>query len=454
MQEPGQILEVVRFLEQLGRPFLFFIAHGATPNLSLATIEKTLVLAPKTCRGFYVAENTSRYPTAKWDEFVDWAEKVLDLCLRYGGKNLIFKEMYDSWALLPSDPAVRDRLLHPRYRGSVVALYATNDAHAPELQFGGMVGLKQTGLVSDWGVSTQDWNWSWSEQGLAQAYSCLCPADVVLRLELQAACLGARWFHIEGGQEYLRRGAAELALPAFRHRDLFHELIRKRFLPPVADVDNLSFSNLIAVRSPTPGLAAARLNGTCLGSPHERPFESWQQGLFGVRDALVSTVPGYFPAYAYGARRYCDSMFPATPYGFVRMVPDCPEAESLLTGRYVLRTDGIAELIHGARIGADAARSRLQHDLERGLDGQWFLAAGVGVYAHRVGNAYRVWLMDPGYLCPEGVRTVLQVRLPEPSLSVRDLISGQPITGVTRRLPMDVPAGGFRLLEVVPGARP
>jgi hypothetical protein len=196
-------------------------------------------------------------------------------------------------------------------------------------------------------------------------------------------------------------------------------------------VDNLSFSNLIAVRSPTPGLAAARLNGTCLGSPHERPFESWQQGLFGVRDALVSTVPGYFPAYAYGARRYCDSMFPATPYGFVRMVPDCPEAESLLTGRYVLRTDGIAELIHGARIGADAARSRLQHDLERGLDGQWFLAAGVGVYAHRVGNAYRVWLMDPGYLCPEGVRTVLQVRLPEPSLSVRDLISGQPITGVT-----------------------
>lgn len=43
-------------------------------------------------------------------------------------------------------------------------------------------------------------------------------------------------------------GAAELSPRAGRHRDLVYELIRKNVLLPVADGDNLSFSDLVLVR--------------------------------------------------------------------------------------------------------------------------------------------------------------------------------------------------------------
>ncbi|MBM4048553.1 MAG: PQQ-like beta-propeller repeat protein, partial [Planctomycetes bacterium] len=85
MIEKDEILRVVKLLEELGRPFLFFADHGCAPNLSLEVIAETLRLAPRTCRGFYVAENTANYPSQKWDEFVDWAMKVMDLCLQHGG---------------------------------------------------------------------------------------------------------------------------------------------------------------------------------------------------------------------------------------------------------------------------------------------------------------------------------------------------------------------------------
>ena len=85
----GLRMQVVRFLEDLGRPFMFFVDHGCSPNLSLDTIEKTLQLAPNTCRGFYVAENTAHYPSPTWDELAEWALQVRDPCRKPGGKKRV-----------------------------------------------------------------------------------------------------------------------------------------------------------------------------------------------------------------------------------------------------------------------------------------------------------------------------------------------------------------------------
>ena len=412
MSEPREILRVVTFLEELGRPFLFFVDHGCAPNLSLDTMEKTLQLAPKTCRGFYVAENTNKYPTRRWDEFVDWAVKVMDLCKKHGNRKMIFKEMYDCWGAVPSDPRVREALLQPKYRDIVVVIYATNNPHAPELQTGGMIGLKQSGLVSGWGISTQHWNWSWAEHGLSHRYMNICPADVILRMELSAACLGARWFHIEGGQIYMTRGEAQLDPRAKRHRDLVYELMRKGILPPVPDADNLSFSNLVIARRHHPLIDEARKENRAVGPPKGRPVGPLGSGFLGVHSTLQSVPDDYFPPYAYGVRRFCDTMFPATPFGYVRIVPDCADVQPFLAGKDVLLTDGCGVFINGKRTNASSARTQVLTRLERGVQHLPFRADGVFLATHRLGDRYRVWLIDPGYMCPCGVETRVIARVP------------------------------------------
>lgn len=447
MSEQKEILEVVRFLEELGRPFLFFVDHGCAPNLSLDSIRKTLELAPATCRGFYVAENTARYPSAKWDEFVVWATKVMDLCLEHGGKKLIFKEMYDAWCALPPDPAVRGTLLQLKYRDVIVAMYATNNPHAPELQIGGMIGLKQSGLISDWGISTQYWNWSWAAHGLCEHFPNICPADVTMRMELSSACLGARWFHIEGGQEYLLRSTGGLDPRATLHRDLVYELIRKGLLP-VADAANLSFSPALIARGHHPATDEAREQGKTLGSPRSRPFTPLRTGFLGVDQAVLTVHPGYLPGYAYGVRRYCDTMVPTTPYGYLRFVPECPETRPFLRGKTVISTDGDQVRLGARELPAEAARPLVSAELAAAAKELPFTASGTSLYTHRVGDGYRVWLLDPGYMAPEGVRARLTIRLSGEGFSATDALTGTALDAADGKIPVDVPPGGFRAVDV------
>jgi len=448
--EQSEILDVARFFERIGRPFMFFADHGCSPNLSLDTIEKTLRLAPKTCRGMYVAENTAHYPSRKWDEFVSWAMKVMDLCRQYGGKQVVFKEMFESWAFLPADPQVRATLLRPEYRDTIVAMYATNNPYAPELQMGGMVGLKQAGLVSDWGISTQYWNWSWGAHRTNQSNWAICPADVILSMELTAACLGGRWFHIEGGQEYLVRGQGELSPRARRHRDLVYELIRKNVLLPVKDEDNLSFSNVVLVRRSQPLVAQLRRDADAarLGPPYSRPLGPLRSGLLGVNDALQTVAPEYFSAYAYGNRRYIQTMAPATPYGFVRIVPECERVRPFLHGKRSVVTDGNDVFVDGKRVKAADARPLIVAALQEEAGKLPVQAAGAAVFTHGVDGAYRAFLLDPGYMCPLGVETRLRMRHSGGTPAARDLLTGNRLPPTERGVPVEIPAGTFRIIQL------
>jgi len=460
MVEQSEILDVVRFLEKLGRPFLFFADHGCSPNLSLDTIEKTLQLAPNTCRGMYVAENTANYPSAKWGEFVAWAMKVMDLCRKYGGKKVVFKEMFDSWAFLPADRAIQNTLLRPEYRDTLVAMYATNNPYAPELQIGGMAGLKHAGLVSDWGISTQYWNWSWGEQTTRQSVPNLCPADVILQIELSTACLGGRWLHIEGGQEYLERSdTVQVSQAAKRHRDLVYELIRKNVLLPVPDQANASFSDVVVARREHPLVGELRSRGDTipqLGPPCSRPVGPLRSGLLGVNHALQTVGPGFFSAYAYGNTRYVQTMAPQTPYGYVRIVPECEATRAFLADKRVIETDGdrvfLRSLgnVQGEPVDAEEAGGSVLQALREEAGKLPVRAPGAAVLAHRLRDGYRVFLLDPGYMCPEGVRTSLEVTgmQGEGEVQARDVLTGERLEVREGKVDVSVPAGAFRVIEV------
>ena len=396
----------------------------------------------------YVAENTSLYPSAKWEEFVRWAMKVIDLCRRYGGKKVVFKEMHDSWTFLASDPQVQATLLRPENRDTVVAMYATNNPCAPELQMGGMIGLKHAGFVGDWGISTQYWNWSWGAHRSGQANWSICPADVILSMELAAGCLGARWFHIEGGQEYLVRGEAALSPRARRHRDLVYELIRKNILLAVSDEDNRSFSNVVVVRRFHPLVDELRASGTWLGTPDRRPVGPLRNGLLGIPHALQTVSPDFLSASAYGHQRCVQTMAPQTPYGCIRIVPDDVRVRPFLAGKEPLVTDGCDVFVAGKRTSAGAAREYVLKALQGGADKLPVRAPGAAVFTHRIGNGYRVFLLDPGYMCPQGVDTRLEIGLPGNAFEVHDLVTGEKLAVEDGRLPIRVPA--FRVIEITP----
>ncbi len=454
MIEQKEILEVVQWLEKLGRPFMFFADHGCSPNLSLDTIEKTFQLAPNTCRGMYVAENTAHYPSQKWDDFVEWAMKVMDLCLKYGGKKMVFKEMFESWAFIPADPKVQATLLQPKYRDVLVAMYATNNPYAPELQLGGMAGLKRAGLISDWGISTQYWNWSWGEQRTAQQNYTICPADVILRMELTSACLGGRWFHVEGGQIYAKRGEGALDPRARRHRGIVYELIRKRVLLPVRDEDNLSYSPVVLVRQCHPEQAQAQGK---IGSPYSRPMGPLRSGLLGVNGALQTVFPGYFPSYAYGSRRYTSTMAPKTPYGFVRIMPDCTRVQAWLHARasgknplVPVLTDGCDVFLDGKRMSAIDAQATIVEALKRGRKQLPFRSQSAAAFVHRIGDGYRVFLLDPGYMNPTGASVSLVAQGQGAHSSAHDVLSGAAVAVQNGALRVHVRPGAFRVIDVRP----
>ena len=452
VDEQSEILKLARFFENLGQPFMFFAAHGCSPYLSLDTVEKTLQLAPKTCRGMYVAENTSQYPTAKWDRFVEWVTAVMDLCRKHGGKKLVFKEMFEDWAFVPSDSVVQSTLLRPEYKDTIVAMYATNNPYAPELQLGGMAGLKQAGLISDWGISTQYWNWSWDAHRTRQDNWAHCPADAILSMELTSACLGGRWFHIEGGQEYLVLGKAELSPRAKRHRDIVYELIRKNILLPIRDEDNLSFSNVVVVRRNHPLVDELRAadDTPSLGPPYGRPLGPLRQGLLGVNDALQTTPPDYLPRYAYGSRRYAQTMAPQTPYGFVRIVPDCARTAPFAAGKRAIETDGCDVFIRGRRVTAADARPAILAALREEAERLPARADGAAVFTHRVGEELRVFILDPGYMCPAGVKAELQPHSSLGPVRAHNLLTGQQLAVTNGRVRVEVSPGAFRVVVLRP----
>ena len=103
-----------------------------------------------------------------------------------------------------------------------------------------------------------------------------------------------------------------------RHRELLYQMMARGLLLPPGPEQLAGLSPVAVAR--TTDLTGGE--GRQIGTPGGRQGTRFREGLLGVRASMQTPPPYYLSVYAYGVPRYLDGLFPATPYGYLQLVPE------------------------------------------------------------------------------------------------------------------------------------
>ena len=436
----GEILKTVQLYESLKIPFYVLVGKQCTFYMHLDTMEMILKAAPLFCRGFIVNEDD--YSRKRiFRRFHEKIEKIMDMLLRHGNKKLIMDEYMDYWAKVPTKPAIGKALFNKKYKDVLVPMYKSNRFVAPEQNMGMIMGLWKAGIVEEWGLCANDDLWKWESIFMNP------PNDVILRMEVMGASLGATYFRIEANREFIEQkgGAWVVEEGAKRHRDLFHTLVRKGIVRSVSDRRQVVIS---------PILLQADYDKTLWPQEDESPDTYWQnvysrKGLLSYNFPLQVVREDYVPAYIYDMEHSYDGLFPKTPYGFVGIVPGWLNPTNIqgmndylrINGGFVFKKDGsryAGDRVQGAVVGA----------LQKHAEVLPFRASGVFMAINEFEDGYTVYLMDPGHLEVQDIDIELVMNLPVKNPKIIDAISGEILKCKEKKVDIRIPAGTFRILRV------
>jgi hypothetical protein len=445
-----QIVERARLLEKTGIPFGYFSTHGGQVWISEEAIRKSKEAAPNMFRFLYIAENLETLYSPLYKDVLKWTNKALDYCAAHNMK-MIFKEKHDVWGLLPSDKEVSDVLFSPAHRNTTVPIWSTNQPYQPEIQLGGMVGLKMAGLCNEFGMSTQYWNWhEWGRypRGIRDVSAAfVCPSDIILRLDLMGIALGGTWIHIEGGQSYLQSDISKGLVPtALRHRDLAYELIRKNILIPGATPANINKTSLI--RSFNNELEKGKAEKKRIAYPYyDRNTEALRKGFIPARYLFETYSTDAFPWIAYSQAWNVSTCFPTTPYGWI---PVLPPAVTLPPERYSIKTNGEKVLFGQEWKESVVAAPEVGKTIAKGAEDIAIEAPGTCLILQKDESkegVYTALMMDPGYLAPTGVATTLISRKGNIAKAT-DMVTGETMKISGNCCPLQILPGAFRVLKI------
>jgi hypothetical protein len=437
-----EILEKVQHFERSNIPFFLLAGAHCKMHVSLVTAAKILKIAPQSCKGFIFHEDS--YSSSDWDRFVGNTERVLQLCKKYGGKKVILNEHQDFWYRVPMMRDVGPKFFNSDFGDILIPMYKSNRYVMPELNIGSILGLWKTGKVQEWGFSTQDDAWKW------ESIFMVTPDDVILRMEVMAASLGATYFRVERGKEFLdiRNGKIALSKGAGRHRDLFHSLIRKNIVRPVDRSNQVILSPVALKRISQNGWVGPK-------GPKaywERYYKSAVTNkTFNHRLGLQSVGEDGLSGYVYGTKYFAEAIFPKTKYGFVQIVPDWIRDASLEGVGKVWKTDGDHIYVGNKRLDDSSAKEKILESLQALQKTMPFRAVGVFLSVQKFTDGYLIYLLDPGCLDVFGVETVLTAGDSIKGFTISDAISNETLQVKNRSVQVRIPAGGFRVLKVNTG---
>jgi hypothetical protein len=159
-----------------------------------------------------------------------------------------------------------------------------------------------------------------------------------------------------------------------------------------------------------------------------------------------------FSRIAFEKKRVFDCQVPATPYGHVLMLPCHFETDSIETVQRWWHTDGIYLWSPGgSKMKGHEAGRALRDSLQQARQSLPVQSTGQSVY-HQVirmqQGRYRLIAVDPGWLDPADRGAAFTINM-DGNWQAVDLLGGQTLPVDQGRLDLPVPAGAFRIVDLM-----
>jgi hypothetical protein len=447
----ASLLDQCREWERMGVRFYPVVSHMGVPTVMPETAKKIMDVAPHACQGYLIWETMVNYPSDIWYDFLHRMDELAKICVQKD-KKILFAEEAPFWTALISDPKARAILLKPEYRSVLVPVLKTLRPQGDETDVGAYLGSMLAGEIEAWGVTSEEDFWP-----MELGYYRGCPDDVVMRQDIMAVALGARYIMVESGHLYFEpldaKGRYSALFPVAarisreaRREHLAIELFRKGLLGPVSADDLLSISPAGFALSKSPKVDRAPMTWEAYGT---RMYAG--AGLLNtdMTRPLMNAGVNSIARNLYGSKKLMNGVFPSTPWGVVPIFgPDGAGGVGRITK--TIRTDGELIITSQKKISAKDAMPDVVRAVQAAATELPFRAEqGVFISARRDGEGgYQVILMDTEMFAPVDIETTVETMIP--NLVCYDEITDRRLEMQDRRVTLTVPAGAFRLLRFVP----
>ena len=452
----SELLDFFRHLEQTRSYFTIFASHGnnlGEQNLKwyvpVALARKILDAAPTTCMSMYSGEDEHYEAMSGW--FDEYWKPMMDLCVERGAK-VYMKEKNIFWAAVPAMPEFRRRFLSPKYRGALIPNTEDSNSRTPDMQLAGRAGIWMAGLVDGWGIRLIGDAFSFDRQ---HEYEYPMAGHPSLRSMVAAASLGCRNFMFEHGQFGRFTGDVDRGWDFNRVWEesdaAFLKLLRSGALhiPKRGEMAGLS-PVVLAMSEPSKRFVEG---GTNTHYYHRCHPDDGGRYAFGRMDCYFGMSPAHpfdLATLLWGRKRQFGNYMPASPNGFVTVVPDDLPASAIPWAKARIETNGDWIRLDGKELApAEAARAIPALLARHAASLPFHCAAKDEIFfqAARISpHEYQIVLVDPGYLDPRDRTVRIRTTLPG-AVSMRDAITGGAVAKKDGAWEIGVPAGTFRILR-------
>jgi len=442
----NEIVASARLVEQFQVPTMFLVGHSCMPFIRLETARKMLEAAPTQLLGFESAEDED------FREFPRFARHFLaplgDLAAGRPGVSTITRNKGLWWFSVPAMPSVFQTLFQGGRRKVWAAAVEDSNSRTPEINLMARMGLRQAGLVSSLRASAigdlfsfcRFFQWEYPKHG--HPYLRLLAAHTLLGAESFEYRMGVMMS--QDGYGFTRMGEESIEL-------FLHMLGKGLIFTPRPD-QMVGLSRIgIAVHQPPEKWYVDAHNGH---NPQIWEFDQeMENGVLPRNGSLWGMTPT--PQHAltrvlFNKKRQFGYHVPPTPYGPVAIVPALADLRSVPFVEEWWHTDGVYLWREGGpKLAGLRAAEALRESMEKAASRLPFRPLGDDVFCHTVrmdDGAYRIYLIDPGWLDPAERRVRLRIQLSAIS-SIRDLMSGERLLVRKGSVELTVPAGTLRILE-------
>jgi outer membrane protein assembly factor BamB len=433
-----ELVKTITDKETKGENTLVWAGHGDAIYFPLSTFERLMNAGPKHLKGFVFAEMEGINESTR-----EVVEKILlplaELC-RQHGKIIFFRNKNIFWNGTCYLPFWSKVLLNEKYKDVFVPALEETNCRTQELSLSGRIGLWQANYFTHWAcrVVTDNANFDrmfeWGAQQVITHH---------LRNLVSTASMGADTFLCD-----LHAGAQTEAL--FEQLVPFYNMIEQGILQVPNPDQLISCSDFALVMKSPPSDVYLRhgINGHRYSFPQDQDPEM----VFSRLDTYWggSILPDYdFSAYAMNVKQRTCNFLPELPHGLIPIIP--AHATKSARFRQTITTDGESFFDgNGKKHTATEFRPEVEKALQAAAARLPVTVAGKAHWsAVKMDKKHiRLTLVDPGYLDPSdrAVKIVFQHIKPTKCI---DILSGETLKPNQDKLTVTVPAGIFRIIDLV-----